>query len=655
MAETYHVGRDSAAFKRWLTNAKENWLLILDNADDPSLNLDKVFPSGSRGTIIVTTRNPHCRIHSTVGSREISQMDREEAAVLLLRASGIQHVNDRSKSTARPVVDMLGCLALAVSHAGALVLNGICSLDEYCSMYNQSGDKILSRLPPQSPGDYNHTVYATLDISARSIERLSSEMGANALDLLNVFGFFHFDNISEDIFESAWKMIPESDDCPWWVANQITMIRENRSQSWDPIPFREAVNLLASFSLIYISGTNQRISLHPLVHSWARESLRKEVQDWRMSSISTLSMAVPYKYESQAYPIAVQLISHMSACLAYAPLETLLEIDTQATDRIRITHSIVVLHSYGALSLNIQQYLGYAKLAFEYANRIWGIENYWTCFVAADLALALMNISKYQSAQALLEKLVPISVKVNGVDEAQTLKSMKLLAQVYNRVKQHEKAMELSKKVLVYVETLRVPRGYKVRAIEELAEAYAGLNQIEDAIQVQEESLKIESDSENENPFGLLHARSRLARFYQKAGRLQEARDLKLTVLRTSTELFGEEHPDSVMYMFDLAVSYWRLGQLDDAISLIAKAVDIAERLNHHELKYYKQVLEELKLKREKSQSELHQKHFEIQEGSSKKAKNPMRKSKVGAWLRKPRHTLDLKEEGQVEKKPNVP
>lgn len=57
--------------KVWLTNRPEEWLLILDNADDPSLDILSYLPVGSRGTIIVTSRNPELTALETVGSYEL--------------------------------------------------------------------------------------------------------------------------------------------------------------------------------------------------------------------------------------------------------------------------------------------------------------------------------------------------------------------------------------------------------------------------------------------------------------------------------------------------------------------------------------------------------------------------------------------------------
>src|SRR5260370_29061804 len=69
------------ALKQWL-NTHTHWLLIFDNAEDVAL-LGDFFPSIGNGHILLTTRS---QAHGTIAQHiEVSQMSREEGALLLLR------------------------------------------------------------------------------------------------------------------------------------------------------------------------------------------------------------------------------------------------------------------------------------------------------------------------------------------------------------------------------------------------------------------------------------------------------------------------------------------------------------------------------------------------------------------------------------------
>jgi len=77
--------------------------------------------------ILLTTRNPDCKVHTTSGSFEICEMKLEDAITLLLRTTKAENIfNTASRSLAKPVMKTLDCLALAIAHAGAVIRQGLC-------------------------------------------------------------------------------------------------------------------------------------------------------------------------------------------------------------------------------------------------------------------------------------------------------------------------------------------------------------------------------------------------------------------------------------------------------------------------------------------------------------------------------------------------
>jgi hypothetical protein len=72
--------------------------------------------------ILVTTHNPNCRIHATVGSYKFREMDLEEVVMLFLRATRVEDTATKIvRKEAAVVAKTLGCLALAIVQAGAYV------------------------------------------------------------------------------------------------------------------------------------------------------------------------------------------------------------------------------------------------------------------------------------------------------------------------------------------------------------------------------------------------------------------------------------------------------------------------------------------------------------------------------------------------------
>lgn len=200
MARVCKAGETMDSFRKCLTNSLEPWLLILDNADDPLLDISRFFPLGNRGTIIITSRNPDCKCHAPLRSREIRDMEIDEAITLLLRSGDLASEDQNTRDLALPIVQTLGHLALAVSHAGASIRQKTCSLEDYLYMYKRHRKKLLSNRRVQTSSDYKYTVYTTWEISVDSIKELARNdmegAATNALELLTLFGFCHFDDIT---------------------------------------------------------------------------------------------------------------------------------------------------------------------------------------------------------------------------------------------------------------------------------------------------------------------------------------------------------------------------------------------------------------------------------------------------------------------------
>ena len=59
-----------------------SWLLFLDNADDPAVDYSQYFPPGSRGTVVLTSRNADCgRAYGRDHCEELACLDWSDAII----------------------------------------------------------------------------------------------------------------------------------------------------------------------------------------------------------------------------------------------------------------------------------------------------------------------------------------------------------------------------------------------------------------------------------------------------------------------------------------------------------------------------------------------------------------------------------------------
>ncbi|EXK23881.1 hypothetical protein FOMG_19368 [Fusarium oxysporum f. sp. melonis 26406] len=135
LTETYSTVPNMAALRddpavrvvlSWLQNRnhlQDEWLVILDNADDLNNGIRDVIPSGVRGSIILTSRDIECDKVLPPGSQrlQVGTMEPSDAISLLLRHLNLNatEVPEDIHNLAQSICENVQHLALAVHLAGA--------------------------------------------------------------------------------------------------------------------------------------------------------------------------------------------------------------------------------------------------------------------------------------------------------------------------------------------------------------------------------------------------------------------------------------------------------------------------------------------------------------------------------------------------------
>ncbi|RYP18627.1 hypothetical protein DL765_003834 [Monosporascus sp. GIB2] len=260
--------------QRLLSNVdpKRHWLLILDNADDPDVDYQQYYPSSTRGTVLITSRNPECRIHATVGYEELGSLDKGDCLRLLLQPIGLSPESQAVTSAAERVIHILGSHTLAIIQAGSYIAQGGCSLSDYPVVFQRQCERLLKFNLTQAQSRYRN-VYATLEASAQTLDILESESARDALCLLQVLSQFHYENVPLDLLQDAWdgaqeaRNNPEDDEAienlTTWHASQLPEFLESDSHIWDPFRMSQAVNRLESLALVQKSNIKGRWTRSP--------------------------------------------------------------------------------------------------------------------------------------------------------------------------------------------------------------------------------------------------------------------------------------------------------------------------------------------------------------------------------------------------------
>ena len=320
--------------------------MLIDNADDTNLDVERYFPDGDHGLTLITTRNPSVKMHGTIGQRfyHFDKLDDDEASELLLRAAEQDEPwTSTTMQFATAITRKLGALPLALVHAGKAIKAKYCQLSNYIPFYERSWQIIRQnqRGAGQEEDDAEYMeVYASYEIVFRGLEAIRSQRYRDAVQLLKLFSFLHHENIPFDALIAAVKNPRRQRDADAQQAkHQSTQVRGSVTLAYQlfawpkrllgifeyiirkhlelqnpvvlptflrdaelchttdecDIRLREALHLLTQLSLVTHYEFSDSYSMHPLVHTWVRERPQMTVREqaiWCEAALHTVSRCI---------------------------------------------------------------------------------------------------------------------------------------------------------------------------------------------------------------------------------------------------------------------------------------------------------------------------------------------------------------------------
>jgi hypothetical protein len=307
-------GQALAGIKDQLASSPRPSLLILDNCDDVGTDYSRYIPNGSKASVILTTRLSDAKKYASVDPQDASSrlfvqlkgLDADSAVKLVLDASEIDERSQQITDQARQIVAALDCHPLAITVASSLVRSAVYSLEEYA-------DALRGRLAQQELLDEVSEqarylkVSITFEVSAEALQNLASTdpSAKAALALLDILGFMHHQDVSEEIFVRAWKYeetvlskygSEDGDEdgdithLSTWHVTQCQSIFSSLLSEPRTRLFRRARAHLERLSLVSVDRAENCMSLHLMVHAWARDRVSRPGEAWMaVASILALS------------------------------------------------------------------------------------------------------------------------------------------------------------------------------------------------------------------------------------------------------------------------------------------------------------------------------------------------------------------------------
>ncbi|KAJ7300697.1 hypothetical protein DFH08DRAFT_828209 [Mycena albidolilacea] len=572
---------------QWLASRVEEWLLVFDNTDDPSINLNDFIPQCNHGNIIITSRNPGLRVYGS--HSPVSDMEEEDAVALLLK-SAAQAATTGTMLTATEIVKALHYLPLAIVQAGSFISKSQ-DLNGYLTLYTTNQARLLSEMPAQTHDHYARTVYTTWQMS---FHRLTQP----AAMFLQYCSFLHHNGISEQIFSYASEYTfpsngPSEEEL--WEPLEFLSHFLGPSGEWDSLQFSDMTNEVQAYSLISIDAENKLFSIHPLVHAWGQTTGNPEKYLSNMGSILGMALSARPRYDIQLGSLAicphVELALQMDAEVAlvfkerygsilweagkYKQCEKLMEGVLEKQKQVLGDNHPDTLRTMGNLAWTYsclgehQKAKEFNLTVLEKKKQVLGNNHPHTLHTMGNLAWTYSDLGEHQKAKELNLNVLEKQKQVLGDNHPDTLRTMGNLAWVYSDLGEHQKAKELNLTVLErWKQVLGDNHPDTLTAMGNLARTYSDLGEHQMAKELEATVLEKQKQVLGDNHPRTLHTMGSLASTYSDLGEHQKAKELKATVLEKQKQVLGNNHPDTLLTTGNLANTYSNLGEHQKAKEL---------------------------------------------------------------------------------------
>ena len=278
--------------KRWLTD-NPNWLMVLDNLEDPKL-IKEYLPTNHQGHILITTRSQSLKGQAAIV--QLKKMSPETGTLFLLKraslipidASNLEQLKTDNNfdnkldgklntliADAQKIVQAMDGLPLALEQAGAYIQESECYLADYLKAYQDVRNTATILDNDGEDANDHKSVYSTFKLNFDVVK----EKSVAAAKLLEVCSFLDSELIPEEIFTIAGN----------FLGDELAKLQDNNYE------FNNCLKILLNYSLIERDTNNKSLSIHRLVQTVIRELIKGKDQQnlWLERIVKALHKVFP--------------------------------------------------------------------------------------------------------------------------------------------------------------------------------------------------------------------------------------------------------------------------------------------------------------------------------------------------------------------------
>ncbi len=494
------------------------WVLVFDNADDPSL-LEPFLPAARHGDVVITSRNPAWR-----------RLARPVTVAPLRRAESVRYVVERTGDPAveaDTLAEQLGDLPLALEQACAYIEQTGMSVPDYVELFRERRESLLLR----DPLDARPTVATTWGLA---FDRLHLRSPRAAV-LLEIMAFLAPDAVA------------------------VATLRRLSSAGFDDeLDLHDALAELLRLSLV--DRDSGVVRVHRLVQDVVRARMPVGVRRRRLDEAALACTGTAVDTEEVAAHL-LSLAAHAEA-LATVPaglVEALAELAHAQTTRALYPAARRVLEA----ALRLQDRIGDPVLQGRLVCQLGEVLD------AAGYLGPALDLHR-RAVQLLDSTLDP--------DNVVLAHAYNRLGHVLNCADYAVAAIEAHERALLalqkagrddLVPPVLVDLGYTLWGAGRPGPAGEALRSGQELLESQ--------GRQDERDWA--HATAGLGMVEQDVGNLEEAVELQRTALAVFTHACGPDHPDTAQTLDKLGYTLRLLGRADESVEVHLRAVRLLERV----------------------------------------------------------------------------
>jgi tetratricopeptide (TPR) repeat protein len=525
--------RDAAGWATGWLQTHGEWLLVLDNVDDPA-DTEPLLGLLTSGHVLLTTRRDVDWQRVAVPVR-LDVLDPGPAVQIITMRTG--HSTSADEEAAAGIAAELGYLPLALDQAAAYIAQQRITPGAYLDRLRQHPTRMYAA---SGGGDAHRTIARLWDLTITAI-RGKDRAAAWLLEVLA-----HY----------APDAIPRA------------MLGGGQREDTD-----EALGLLASYSTITL--TDEDVSIHRLLQAVIlsrSEDAAASGRDARDTALAWLNGVIPPDPDTNVigWPLLRSLVPHADALAGRYP-------------RGDEPEPLSVMQNQIGMFLYSQGDYTRAQLLHESARRIaeaaLGTDHPTTASMLGNLAATYTALGRPTEALPLDERALRIAQAALGANHPTTASMLANLAATYTALGRPTEALPLDERALRIAQAaLGMNHPTTATRLGNLAVTYGALKRPKAALPLLERALAMAEKTLGTDHPATATWLGNLAVYYSALGQPEDALPLVERALAIAEKTLGTDHPSIATALVNLAVTYGALGRPEDALPLLERALAMAEK-----------------------------------------------------------------------------